>query len=162
MDWFYQRFHKDSLSLTIPRPGCVSIFLAMLLSLVVYPVLKTVSLQLHSAFTGSYVSGFNSVALISCPNEQVAKDIARAVMEKRLAAGVNILPKSSSMYYWKGEIEEATEIPLLIKTRTSNIPKLSEYVRSIHPFEVPEIISFPIDQGNPLFMKWIEEAVPDE
>ncbi|MGH0114361.1 UNVERIFIED_CONTAM: hypothetical protein FKN15_002895 [Acipenser sinensis] len=49
----------------------------MLLSLVVYPVLKTVSLQLHSAFTGGYVSGFNSIALISCPNEQVAKDIAR-------------------------------------------------------------------------------------
>ncbi|XP_041094444.1 protein CutA homolog [Polyodon spathula] len=105
---------------------------ALLLSVVVYPVLKTVSLQLHSAFTGSYISGFNSIAFISCPNEQVAMDIARAVMEKRLAAGVNILPKSSSMYYWKGKIEEATEIPLLIKTRTSSIPELSEYVRYVH------------------------------
>ncbi|MGH0157248.1 UNVERIFIED_CONTAM: hypothetical protein FKN15_059911 [Acipenser sinensis] len=98
----------------------------MLLSLVVYPVLKTVSLQLHSAFTGSYVSGFNSVALISCPNEQVAKDIAR--------------------YYWKGEIEEATEILLLIKTRTSNIPKLSEYVSEA----VRSLMTYNIQSGGVL------------
>nr|XP_009664000.1 PREDICTED: protein CutA isoform X2 [Struthio camelus australis] len=105
-----------------------------------YPVLKTLALQLHSAVTGSYVSGTHSIAFINCLNEQIAKDIAR--------------------YFWKGEIEESTEILLLVKTRTSKIGELSNYVRSIHPFEIPEIISLPIDQGNPLYLKWIEESIP--
>ncbi|XP_068770350.1 protein CutA isoform X1 [Struthio camelus] len=112
----------------------------MALSLLMYPVLKTLALQLHSAVTGSYVSGTHSIAFINCLNEQIAKDIAR--------------------YFWKGEIEESTEILLLVKTRTSKIGELSNYVRSIHPFEIPEIISLPIDQGNPLYLKWIEESIP--
>ncbi|XP_030392005.1 protein CutA homolog isoform X2 [Gopherus evgoodei] len=98
------------------------------LSLLMYPVLKSLGLQLHSAVTGSYISGTHSIAFINCPNEQVAKDIARAIMDKKLAACVNILPKASSMYFWKGEIEEATEILLLVKTRTSKISELSDYI----------------------------------
>ncbi|XP_074976449.1 uncharacterized protein LOC125623603 isoform X3 [Caretta caretta] len=93
-----------------------------------YPVLKSLGLQLHSAVTGSYISGTHSIAFINCPNEQVAKDIARAIMDKKLAACVNILPKASSMYFWEGEIEEATEILLLVKTRTSKISELSDYI----------------------------------
>ncbi|KAM6243595.1 protein CutA isoform 2-T2 [Porphyrio hochstetteri] len=110
------------------------------LSLLMYPVLRSLALQLHSAVTGSYISGTHSIAFINCLNEQIAKDIAR--------------------YFWKGELEESTEILLLVKTRTSKIGELSDYVRSIHPFEIPEIISLPIDQGNPLYLKWIEESVP--
>ncbi|XP_006640734.2 protein CutA homolog [Lepisosteus oculatus] len=162
MDWFFQRLHREYISQPFYRSGFVMFSLAMLVSLLVFPVLKSLSLQLHSAITGSYVSGYHSMALINCPNEQVAKDIARAIMEKRLVACVNILPKSSSMYYWKGEIEDTTEILVLARTRTSKIPKLTEYVRSIHPFEVPEILSFPVDQGNPFFMRWIDDAVLDD
>ncbi|NXB96272.1 CUTA protein, partial [Vidua chalybeata] len=125
-----------------------------------YPLLWGLALQLHSAVTGSYVPGTHSIAFVSCLNEQIARDIARAIMDKRLAAYVNILPKSSALYFWKGELEESTEILLLVKTRTSKIGELSNYVRSIHPFEMPEIISLPIDQGNPVYLKWIEETVP--
>ncbi|NWU84629.1 CUTA protein, partial [Onychorhynchus coronatus] len=130
------------------------------LAVLMYPLLRGLALQLHSALTGSYIPGTSSMAFINCLNEQIAKDIARAIMDKKLAAQVNILPKSSALYFWKGELEESTEILLIVKTRTSKIVELSNYVRSIHPFEIPEIISLPIDQGNPLYLKWIEENVP--
>ncbi|XP_068770352.1 protein CutA isoform X3 [Struthio camelus] len=159
MEWLSQRCQPPS-SQTCSRPGRLALLLVMALSLLMYPVLKTLALQLHSAVTGSYVSGTHSIAFINCLNEQIAKDIARAIMDKKLAANVNILPKTSALYFWKGEIEESTEILLLVKTRTSKIGELSNYVRSIHPFEIPEIISLPIDQGNPLYLKWIEESIP--
>ncbi|CAM2103497.1 unnamed protein product [Caretta caretta] len=161
MDWLTQRCQLPAAQ-SCTRPGCFTLLLVITLSLLMYPVLKSLGLQLHSAVTGSYISGTHSIAFINCPNEQVAKDIARAIMDKKLAACVNILPKASSMYFWEGEIEEATEILLLVKTRTSKISELSDYIRFLHPFEIPEFISLPIDQGNPLYLKWIEEGVSDD
>ncbi|XP_004411635.1 PREDICTED: tigger transposable element-derived protein 2-like [Odobenus rosmarus divergens] len=66
-----------------------------------------------SPVTGSYVSSTYSIVFVNCPNEQIARDIARASLDKKLAASVNILPKASSLYFWNGEIEEATEILLV-------------------------------------------------
>ncbi|XP_077162246.1 protein CutA homolog [Paroedura picta] len=154
-----QRF-QALLAASNSRPGCFTLLLAVSLSFLMYPVLRTIGLQVHSALTGSYISGTHSVAFVNCPNEQIARDIARAIMDRKLAACVNILPKTSTMYIWKEEIEEATEILLLVKTKTSKIRELSDYIRSIHPFEAPEIISLLIDQGNPAYLKWIEESVP--
>ncbi|NXG14600.1 CUTA protein, partial [Grallaria varia] len=132
------------------------------LAVLLYPLLRGLALRLHSALTGAYMPGTHSVAFIGGLNEHVAKDIARAIMDKKLAASVNILPESSTLYFWKGELEESTEILLVVKTRTSKIGELSNYVRSIHPFEIPEIISLPIDQGNPLYLRWIGENVPQD
>ncbi|RMB93327.1 hypothetical protein DUI87_30021 [Hirundo rustica rustica] len=139
-------------------PGVLSEVLTLLV--LVYPLLQGLAVQLHSALTGRYIPGTHSIAFVNCLNEQIARDIARAIMDKRLAACVNILPKSSALYFWKGELEESTEILLLVKTRTSKIGELSNYVRSIHPFEIPDIVSLPIEQGNPLYLRWIEENVP--
>ncbi|NXC37077.1 CUTA protein, partial [Campylorhamphus procurvoides] len=133
---------------------------ALILAVLLFPVLRGLALQLHSFLTGSYIPGTHSMALIGCLNEHIAKDIARAIMEKKLAASVNILPTSSALSFWKGELEESTEILLLVKTRTSKVGELSNYVRSIHPFEIPGIISLPIDQGNPLYLQWIGDSVP--
>ncbi|KFU90535.1 Protein CutA, partial [Chaetura pelagica] len=130
------------------------------LALLLQPELGRVALRLRAALAGTHVPGTHSIAFISCLNEQIAKDIARAIMDKKLAAHVSILPKSLALYFWKGELEESTEILLLVKTRTSKISELSNYVRSIHPFEIPEVISLPIDQGNPLYLRWLEESVP--
>ncbi|XP_005055740.1 PREDICTED: protein CutA [Ficedula albicollis] len=143
-----------------PRPGRGAALLVLTLLVLMYPLLQGLALRLHSALTGSSIPGTHSIALIACLNEHVARDIARAIMDKKLAAYVNILPKSSALYFWKGELEESTEVLLLVKTRTSKIGELSNYVRSIHPFEIPGIISLPIDQGNPLYLQWIAENVP--
>ncbi|XP_063067241.1 protein CutA homolog [Engraulis encrasicolus] len=159
-DWWYQRYAKDSTAQG-SRPGFMFVLGGLLLLLALVPVLKTLSTQLHSALTGSYVPGHHSVILINCPNEQVARDIGRLLMERRMAACVNILPRTSTMYYWKGEIQDATEILLLVRTRTSKIQPLHEYVRSIHPYENPELLSFPVEDGSLDYMKWIDEAVPE-
>ncbi|XP_007445149.1 protein CutA, partial [Python bivittatus] len=68
----------------------------------------------------------------------------------------------SCSYRWKGAIEEDTEVLLMIKTRSSRVPALAEYVRSVHPYEVAEVIAVPIQQGNPPYLQWVEEAVPPE
>ncbi|XP_068829762.1 protein CutA homolog [Capricornis sumatraensis] len=131
-------------------------------SLLTYPALRTLSLQLLSVVTGSYVSGTYSVVFVNCPNEQIARDIARAILDKKLAASVNILPTASSLYYWNGEIEEATEVLLLIKTKTSKIHMLFSYIRLVHPFEIPELFSLPMDQGDVHYLRWLEEGMEQE
>ncbi|XP_014446004.1 protein CutA homolog isoform X5 [Tupaia chinensis] len=109
----------DRLGSRCPLPSCVrpSALVCLLIlttSFLTLPTLRTLVLQLHSAVTGSYVSGTHSIVFVNCPNEQTARDIARAILDKKLAASVNILPKVSSLYFWKGEIEEATEILLVV------------------------------------------------
>ncbi|XP_078405757.1 protein CutA homolog [Cetorhinus maximus] len=144
------------------RPRFGALLLALIMALLLYPGLKNIAVYLHSAVTGSYISGTHSVVFVSCPNEQVGKVIARTIMEKKLAACVNILPKVFSMYNWDGEITETTEVLMVIKTKSSKMLKLTEFIRSVHPFEIPEVISLSVDQGNPLYLKWIEETVSEE
>nr|XP_026264431.1 protein CutA homolog isoform X1 [Urocitellus parryii] len=110
------------------RPSVLICFLILATSFLMYPMLRTLSLQLHSAITGSYISGTHSIVFVNCPNEQIARDIARGILDKKLAASVNILPKTSSLFFWKGEIEEATEVLLLIKTKTSKVLMLSGFI----------------------------------
>ncbi|XP_040180916.1 protein CutA isoform X1 [Rana temporaria] len=123
-------------------------------------LLRLIGLRAFSMATEAYASGSLSAAYVTCPNDKVAKDIARGLVEKKLAACVNIIPQITSIYEWKGKIEEDSEVLLMIKTRSSKVPSLTEYVRSVHPYEVCEVISVPIDQGNPPYLSWVEDAVP--
>ncbi|XP_060010475.1 protein CutA homolog isoform X2 [Lagenorhynchus albirostris] len=125
-----------------PRPSVLLCLLILTASFLTYPMLRTLSQQLLSVVTGSYVSGTYSIVFVNCPNEQIARDIAR--------------------YYWNGEIEEATEILLLIKTKTSKVRMLSSYIRLVHPFEIPEVFSLPMDQGDVHYLKWLEEGMEEE
>ncbi|XP_060093628.1 protein CutA [Heteronotia binoei] len=102
-----------------------------------------------------------AAAFVSCPSRQVATELARALVEKRLAACVNIVPQITSIYAWKGQIEEDSEVLLMIKTRSSRIPALAEFVRSVHPYEVAEVIAVPIEQGNPPYLQWVKDTVPE-
>ncbi|XP_054440881.1 protein CutA homolog [Pteronotus mesoamericanus] len=145
-----------------PRASVLICLLILAASFLTYPMLRTLSLQLHSAVTGSFVSGTYSIVFVNCPNEQIARDIARAILDKKLAASVNILPKASSLYFWNGQIEEATEILLLTKTKTSKVHILSSFVRLMHPFEIPEIFSLPMDQGDVHYFKWLEEGMEED
>ncbi|KAG8448522.1 hypothetical protein GDO86_015567 [Hymenochirus boettgeri] len=124
-------------------------------------LLRTVGLRTLSMASEIYLSGSLSVAYVTCPNDKVGKDIARGLVERKLAACVNIIPQITSIYEWKGKIEEDNEVLLMIKTRSSKVSALTEYVRSVHPYEVSEVISLPIEQGNPPYLKWVEEIVPE-
>ncbi|XP_073455657.1 protein CutA homolog isoform X1 [Aquarana catesbeiana] len=144
------------------RPGWMIVLLLMTTSCLLFPVFKSILCHIHAAVTGGYISGSHSLAFINCPNDQVAKDIARGILEKKLAASVNIMPKSSSLYIWKGEIEESTEVLLIVKTRTAKINELSGYVRYVHPFETPDILTVPIGDGNPDYFRWLEDVMSEK
>ncbi|KAL4675502.1 protein CutA isoform X1 [Macaca nemestrina] len=105
-----------------------------------------------------YVPGSVSAAFVTCPNEKVAKEIARAVVEKRLAACVNLIPQITSIYEWKGKIEEDSEVLMMIKTQSSLVPALTDFVRSVHPYEVAEVIALPVEQGNFPYLQWVRQV----
>jgi periplasmic divalent cation tolerance protein len=95
------------------------------------------------------------LVLTNCPDEESANAIALALVEERLAACVNILPRVQSIYRWQGTVESATEIPLFIKSTTTNYPALETAIRDHHPYQVPEIIALPVEQGLPTYLDWI-------
>ncbi|RMD70190.1 MAG: divalent-cation tolerance protein CutA [Gammaproteobacteria bacterium] len=94
----------------------------------------------------------------TCPDEDTARRIARTLVEQRLAACVNILPGLSSIYAWKGDIEEGEECLLLIKTREEAYGALEKTLQSLHPYELPEIVAVPIAKGLPPYLQWIQES----
>ena len=93
--------------------------------------------------------------LTNCPDEESANVIALAVVEAKLAACVNILPRVQSVYRWQGTVESASEIPLLIKSTAKNYPALEAAIRARHPYDIPEIIALPIRQGLPAYLNWV-------
>jgi periplasmic divalent cation tolerance protein len=99
------------------------------------------------------------VVLITVPSEEVARSIARALVEERLAACVNLVPGLTSIYRWQGEVAEDQEVLLIIKTTTFAFPRLKERVLALHPYTVPEIIALPIAEGHGAYLDWLRESV---
>jgi len=100
----------------------------------------------------------NIIMLSTCSDLAEAKKIAKELIEKRLAACVNIFPVHS-IFRWKGSIEESDEQLLVIKTSSTLFKKAGECIKSLHSYEVPEIISTEIKQGSRPYLKWLEDSV---
>ncbi len=98
--------------------------------------------------------------LTTCPNRRAAQRIARALVEERLAACVNIIPVAQSLYRWRGKIESARELLLIIKSPRRAYAKLEKRLRALHPYELPEVIAVPITSGYRPYLAWI--ANPDK
>jgi len=90
--------------------------------------------------------------------EEAAK-IARALVEERLAACVNIVGPIESIYRWKEKVESAPEFLLLVKTTSSKSQAAIERLRQLHSYELPEAIEIDIDAGSPEYLKWIADSV---
>ena len=95
------------------------------------------------------------LVLTNLPDLESAQLVARTLIESRLAACVNLLPAVQSMYRWQGQIEEATEITLLIKTTSQHYDRLQQAIVKLHPYDVPEIIASPIVAGYAPYLHWI-------
>jgi periplasmic divalent cation tolerance protein len=101
------------------------------------------------------------IVLTNCPDADVADRLARTLVEGRLAACVNQLPAVNSTYRWQGAVERAVEVPLLIKTTQERLLEVQEAIRTLHPYEVPEIIAIPVVAGLPAYLRWvIDETQP--
>ncbi len=89
--------------------------------------------------------------------EEDARQIADLLVERRLAACVQIVGPISSVYRWQGKVESAREWQCLVKTRHDLLDDVSDAIREIHPYEVPEIIAVPIVAGSREYLTWLEE-----
>ncbi len=95
------------------------------------------------------------VCFSTIDSEKEAAKIAKALVEAKLAACVNIVPKVTSVYEWKGSICEETELLLVIKTQQSRLKELKATLEELHPYEVPELIALPITDGLPDYLGWV-------
>src|SRR5262245_24119910 len=95
------------------------------------------------------------VAFATAPDEGVAERIARALVEERLAACANLVPRVRSIYRWNGEVQDDREVLLVIKTRADRVEALAERVRALHPYELPELIVIPIAGGLAPYLDWV-------
>ncbi|TAN74721.1 MAG: divalent-cation tolerance protein CutA [Gallionella sp.] len=99
----------------------------------------------------------NEILLVitNLPDAPSAEKLARQLVEARAAACVNQLAPCTSTYRWQGNIETATEVPLLIKTTPDAYPRLEKLIRAAHPYELPEIIAVPVTAGLPAYLDWV-------
>lgn len=96
------------------------------------------------------------LVLVNAPTDK-ANDIARALVEKKLAACVNVVPKVVSFYVWDGALQQDEASTLLVKTRAALMTELTAAVKALHPYTVPEVIAIPIDPhaGNADYLAWL-------
>ena len=95
--------------------------------------------------------------LSNLPDRERALKLAAALVEERLAACVNVLGECTSLYRWRGAVETASEVPVLIKTRESLYARVEETIRKLHPYAVPEVIALRLSDGLPAYLQWVLE-----
>lgn len=95
------------------------------------------------------------LVLTNLPDKETAERLAGLLVERRLAACVNILAPCRSVYRWQGAVESADEVPMLVKTTRTRYAELESAIRAEHPYELPEIVAMPIERGLPDYLAWI-------
>lgn len=97
------------------------------------------------------------------PDKTGAIALAEALIDRHLAACVNVLGPCTSVYRWQGQVESADEIPVLIKTQQQHYVQVEQLIKMMHPYELPEVIMVPIMGGLPAYLQWIahETLIPD-
>jgi len=96
------------------------------------------------------------IILTTYPDASSAKEAARVLVDRQLAACVNLLPEMTSIYRWEGSIESGQEQQLLIKTRRSLFSEVRDYILENHPYALPEILCIPVLTGSDDYLNWIE------
>ena len=95
------------------------------------------------------------VVLVTAPTPERAAEIARTLVEERLAACGNVVPGIRSIYRWEGKVEDEQEALLVLKTTRARFEALRHRVLSLHPYQVPEVIALPVEAGSAEYLAWI-------
>lgn len=99
------------------------------------------------------------IVLTTAGSEEEARKIARALVERRLAACVNIVPQVSSIYRWQGKVEDAQEWLLIVKTTAQAFDQVRDAISELHSYDLPECICLPIEDGSAEYLNWIGGSV---
>jgi periplasmic divalent cation tolerance protein len=99
------------------------------------------------------------LVVTTCPDRESADALARGLVGEGLAACVSILPAVRSVYRWKGALEVADELLLLVKTRADRYPAVEAEIRARHPYELPEIVGVPVEAGLAAYLAWVDDCV---
>ncbi len=95
------------------------------------------------------------VVLTNLPDRESAMKLATALVERRLAACVNVLGACTSVYRWQGAIEQAAEVPLVIKSTNACYERLEAAIRELHPYDLPEVVGIPVERGLEAYLDWV-------
>jgi len=98
------------------------------------------------------------VVLITTPTLKAARAIGKKLVEEKLAACANIVPRVESIFFWQGRIHQQGESLMIVKTRRAAFGRLVKRVKSLHSYSVPEIIAWSIDRGSKEYLRWIRES----
>ena len=102
------------------------------------------------------------VVLATFPDAETARRIVRTLVEEKLAACGNIVPGLESIYRWEGKIESSAEVLVIFKTTLGKYLEFEQGLRALHPYEVPEILGLPVQEGSLPYLRWLQDAVnPD-
>lgn len=101
------------------------------------------------------------IIYITCKDKAEAIKIGKAIVRDQLAACANILDPMTSIYWWKGELEEDNETVLILKTHAGLVDNLIQKVKTLHSYDVPAILALPILDGNPEYLTWLKEETKD-
>jgi periplasmic divalent cation tolerance protein len=102
-------------------------------------------------------AGAVSVVLMTAPDAQTARSMARALVEERLIACASLVPGVTSVYRWRGAVEEAAELLVVMKTRPALLERLFARAAELHPYEVPELLAVPVAGGLAAYCRWVAE-----
>ncbi len=95
---------------------------------------------------------------VTCPDAAQASELGRALVERKLAACVNIFPGMQTIYRWEGAIESGQEASMIVKTMPAHFEAVADFIRAHHPYECPCIVALPITEGDPVYLAWISNS----
>jgi len=98
------------------------------------------------------------IVFVTCANSKQADKISQALIKAKLAACVNLINPINSLFWWQGKVDSCKETLLIIKTKRSLFSRLEKLIKSLHSYEVPEIIALPIVKGSKKYLDWINDS----
>ena len=101
------------------------------------------------------------VVLSTAGSEEEGARIAKSLLERKLCACVNLVPKVRSLYRWEGEVQDDAEVLLIMKTTQGKLQALSDHLAQIHSYDVPEVLAIAIDKGSASYLEWLAESCAD-
>ena len=101
------------------------------------------------------------IVLSTAGSEEEGARIAKSLLERKLCACVNLVPKVRSLYRWEGEVQDDAEVLLIMKTTQGKLGALSDHLAQIHSYDVPEVLAIAVDKGSASYLEWLAESCTD-